>query len=467
MNRRWITLLVVLGALVIVRAAVWLHRPHRQIWPAMSKVAPSVAPPPAPEAAPAAAPTAARAVERAPRPVRAAFDRLLAALRSGDKARIHDALEGVRREMAPAPVPDEENAALLYKKAFAVHAGETDDTDVDILGRLSEGKAITPAERAKLQGYLDRNREALALLHEAAGRPRCNFGLEYGHGAAMEMPHITPLILSARLLEVEAALASQDRRSEIAQVSLRLSEAVAEEPVMLSQLVRTVLHGISAGVGEQEFAGDVPPERLRSLLGLSPEQVREGYERVLLFELYSGVKFVTDGGSLKDIGIEGLSLRRPDDPLTAHDLEYFAQSMSEYAGLAGRPYYEVRGELDRLRAERVDGAPWYAELTRAMLPTIGKALERQATTEASLGTTQLAAALRTWRDEHGAYPPTLEAVREVLPRMPLDPFTGKPYLYRREGEGFVVYTAGPSGIDGGGTPSVPGAEQSVIFRSPR
>src|SRR6185295_9995656 len=176
---------------------------------------------------------------------------------------IREALEVVRREMAPVPVPDDENAALLYKKAFAVHAGETDETDVDILGRLSEGKAITPAERAKLQAYLDRNREALALLHEAAGRPRCNFGLEYAQGAAMEVPHISPLILSARLLEVEAALAGQDRKSEIARASLRLSEAVAEEPVMVSQLVRSVLHAISAGVGEQEFAGDVSPERLR------------------------------------------------------------------------------------------------------------------------------------------------------------------------------------------------------------
>ena len=466
MTRRWITLLVVLGALLLVRAAVWLHRPVRQTWPAPTKVAASIPVPPAPDAVPSPSTTAARPAERAPRPVRAAFDRLLAALRSGDKARIREALEGVRREMAPAPVPDEENAALLYKKAFAVHAGETDETDVDILGRLSEGKAITPAERAKLQGYLDRNREALALLHEAAGRPRCNFGLEYAEGHAMEVPHISPLLLSARLLEVEAALAGPDARSEIARASLRLSEAVAEEPVMISQLVRTVLHGISSGVEEQEFAGVVSPERLRSLLGLSPDRAREGYERVLLFELYSGVKFVTDGGNLKDVGIDGLSLRRADDPLTTHDLEYFAKTMSDYAALAGRPYYEVREELERLRAERVDGSPWYAELTRAMLPSISKALERQATTEASLGTMQLAAALRTWRDAHGAYPPTLEAVREVLPQIPLDPFTGKPYLYRREGEGFVVYTAGPSGIDGGGT-FVPGVEQSVIFRSPR
>lgn len=467
MNRRWISLLIVLGALVIVGAAVRLHPRQRVAWPGSPK-----AEPPAP-ATPSEAvssttlpPAGGPRPERAPRPVRATFDRLLAAVRSGDKSRIREALEDVRRELVPAPVADPENAAVLYKKAFAAHVGQTDEADVDILGRLGEGQAITPDERAKLQGYLDLNREALALLHEAAARPKCNFGLEYAQGHAMEVPHITPLLLSARLLEVEAALAPQERRSDIAQASLRLSEAVAEEPVMISQLIRSVLHGISAGVQEQEFAGDVAPERLRSLLNLSPEGVREGYERVLLFELYSGVKFVTEGGSLQDIGVGGLSVRRPDDPLTGHDLEHFARTMSEVAALAGRPYYEVCGELERLRAERIDGAPWYAELTRAMLPSVATALERQAQTEASLGTTQLAAALRTWRDAHGSYPPTLDMVRDVLPQMPLDPFTGKPYLYRREGEGFVVYTATRSGIDTGGT-FVPGAQPSVIFRSPR
>ena len=466
MNRRWLTLLVVLGALVLVRVAVWVHRPSRPLWPAALKPAPAAPATPEPATVPAPPPSASKRAAPARRPARAAFERLLAALRSGDKARIPEALEGVRAELVPEPVPDEENAALLYKKAFAIHVGETDDKDVDILCRLSEGGAVTPEERAKLQAYLDQNREALALLHEAVKRPRCNFGLDYAQGHAMELPHVSPLILSARLLEVEAALAGKERGSDIARASLRLSEAVADEPVLISQLLRTVLHGISADIGQQEFAGDLAAERLQSLMGLSPDRVREGYEKVLLFELYAGVKYVTEGGNLKDVGIDGLSVRRPDDPLTTHDLEYYAQTLSEYAALAGRPYYEVREDLERLRLHRVDASPWYAELTRALLPAAGRALERQAMTEAYLGTTQLAAALRTYRDAHGDYPPTLDAVREILPQMPLDPFTGKAYFYRREGAGFVVYTADPSGVDTGGS-TAPGAPPSIVFRSPR
>lgn len=466
MSGRWITSLIILGGLILVSAAVWFRQSSRPAWPVATKTSHPIDPRPAPAAAPDFVDAVDHVVRPEPSRARTAFDRLLAALRSGDKAKIREVLEAVRLELVPPPVPDEENAAVLYKKAFEKHVGETDDTDVDILGRLSEGKEITPAERAKLQSYLDKNRETLALLHEAAQRPRCNFGLDYSQGSATELPHISPLILAVRLLNVEAMIEGKGRAAEIARASTRLSDAVAEEPVLVSQLVRGILHGISSEALQKEFEGDIPRGRLQSLLGLPPDRVREGYEKVLLFELYSGVKFVLDGGDPKTLGVEGRSIRRPDDPLTAHDLEHFAQTLADFTALAGRPYYEVRDDLERLRLAKVDSAPWYAELTKLMLPNFDKAQQRQAVTEAYLGTAQVAAALRSYRDARGSYPPSLDEVREVLPRMPLDPFTGKPYLYRREGAGFVVYSAGVNRVDSGGVGGATG-EEAIIFRSPR
>jgi len=34
--------------------------------------------------------------------------------------------------------------------------------------------------------------------------------------------------------------------------------------------------------------------------------------------------------------------------------------------------------------------------------------------------------------------------------VPIDPFTGKPLVYRREGEGFIVYSLGTNQKDDGG-----------------
>jgi len=47
-----------------------------------------------------------------------------------------------------------------------------------------------------------------------------------------------------------------------------------------------------------------------------------------------------------------------------------------------------------------------------------------------------------WKVKHGAFPNSL---KEVISRVPLDPFDGKPLRYRKEGAGFVVYSVGETG----------------------
>ena len=57
------------------------------------------------------------------------------------------------------------------------------------------------------------------------------------------------------------------------------------------------------------------------------------------------------------------------------------------------------------------------------------------------------AALRIWQLEHdGHYPETLEAlVPGLLPRLPLDPYSGQPFRYRRSG-GQMLLPLGLSGL---------------------
>ena len=63
---------------------------------------------------------------------------------------------------------------------------------------------------------------------------------------------------------------------------------------------------------------------------------------------------------------------------------------------------------------------------------------------------QVATQLRAWKVQHGSYPDALDALTTTAPP-PLDPFSGEAYQYRREGEGFVLYSVGPDRKDDGGT----------------
>jgi hypothetical protein len=52
---------------------------------------------------------------------------------------------------------------------------------------------------------------------------------------------------------------------------------------------------------------------------------------------------------------------------------------------------------------------------------------------------------------HQTYPESLEhLVGEVITKVPTDPFTGNAFHYRREENGFVVYSVGKDGVDDGG-----------------
>jgi hypothetical protein len=69
-----------------------------------------------------------------------------------------------------------------------------------------------------------------------------------------------------------------------------------------------------------------------------------------------------------------------------------------------------------------------------------------------------------WRAKHGAWPRNL---RECMARVPADPFDGKPLRYRREGDGFVIYSVGETGRFDGGTPGVKPKPVESLFRWPK
>jgi len=67
--------------------------------------------------------------------------------------------------------------------------------------------------------------------------------------------------------------------------------------------------------------------------------------------------------------------------------------------------------------------------------------------------------LEGYRKTHGQYPASLSELGND-PYL-TDPFSGKPFLYRREGNSFVLYSVGPNGKDDGNAPEPPGRNFSI------
>jgi hypothetical protein len=415
-----------------------------------------------PGGAPAAAPAPRKASPRLS--PRTAFERVIDALRAKDRSRAKEALEDMRLAFRPDPVPDAENAALLYKDAFArIAALPANDAAAALIEKAEMGEELSAEERGRLREVLEGRREILDLLRRAADLPRSNFGVKYDEGFHAELPHISPMIVASKLLRIETEVVGDPGA---ARAAMRLAEAVADEPTLVSQLVRSVCQGIAMEAVERSFDAEIPGDLLRGLFGApSADRMREGMEKVLLTELYSVTKLLIDGdpAAFAALGVEPGTVPSLDDPRAADDLAFYGETLREMGSLMSRPYWESRDRLAELRRDRIDHAPAWAGMTRLALPAFERVAVRQADAEARIGTSRVAAALRQYRVTHGGYPQSLESIRDLLPEPPIDPFTGRPYLYRREGAGFVVWSVGEDLLDNGGA----SVETDVRFRASR
>ncbi|MEX0702795.1 MAG: hypothetical protein WD069_11935 [Planctomycetales bacterium] len=87
-----------------------------------------------------------------------------------------------------------------------------------------------------------------------------------------------------------------------------------------------------------------------------------------------------------------------------------------------------------------------------MLPATAAAAHREFAVQATFDMTRIAIEIAAYRHEHGRLPGSLEdLVPGRLKELPRDPHSDKPYRYRRDGEGIVLYSVGRNGEDEQGT----------------
>ncbi len=87
-----------------------------------------------------------------------------------------------------------------------------------------------------------------------------------------------------------------------------------------------------------------------------------------------------------------------------------------------------------------------------MLPASQAVFNAEDRNRAQLEMTIVTAALAVYRIEHGEYPEQLdELVPSVLPKLPIDLYSNKPFLYERRGNGYLLYSVFENGADDGGT----------------
>ena len=176
---------------------------------------------------------------------------------------------------------------------------------------------------------------------------------------------------------------------------------------------------------------------------------RQGWEILVASEPSGGSpprpKSVLEAGGRALIG---LYLSPPGKVLRLNDEVAYCDQLERALKLMDKPFPEGPAACGK----NDENVPWYHLMSRWIVVG-GRSAMACYRAIGYRNAMQVALALKAYRAKRGQYPGSLAAL-SAYPgwKLPLDPFSGKPFVYHRKGAGFVLYSWSEDLDDDGGRP---------------
>ncbi|GEM_PF-1210923 len=403
-------------------------------------------------------------------------------------------VEAQRARESPVLPDDAEETIAGYERLFA-HIQESHvqgaqnalgRTGIDIADILRKPSyQWTDADKSKLAEFLSENQDLIREIHRMAQQGGPVYPLDFSKGFDIELPHLGQLRQAARLLQADAVVkAGEGDYSEAVEdviAGMKLGDAVAQEPILISQLVRIAVYGIMNDAVQQSGRGEeLPPELVSELLAHAAQADNRAAfaecftgEQVMGLQAFEGIRSgeigldgllgmgigaaapFSDTTTLGQIAGEAFALLYASPlgaPWVNMDESAYADIMTRVGRAGELPYYEANPLLMQVEHD-VESLPRLRIVSRNLLPALSRACMSQARHEANLDLMQMGLLLEQYEVQHGAYPQSLDAIAPGLgSELPVDPFTGESYHYRPSSDSFSLYSVGMNLSDDGGTP---------------
>jgi len=401
-------------------------------------------------------------------------------------------------ECAPEPVPDAQNAAVLYQQVFQIDFDAPDpwggsdllpDIDSDLIKAFREEPTAEIERQVQTLLTDPETTKVLGILREAAERPYSVFPIHWEKGdesitiAPMARFRNACFLISLRAL-ASARAGRIGEALDWCRVGLRMSEHVAAEHTLIAELVSIAMNSIIIGKAEGFLdTGAVSPQDARRMEDcLRQIDLRAHFTNAMITERALGLAgfrvfhdnptfcYNTFCPQYPDIpeefsemfpGCRDLRSKaaartycsRLAWPLQKLDQLHYLTMMREQIELSRQPYYLTKSNYDA-REQTLEDMPGYqVPATRILTPVYGRAAAKRDYSIAQIALFRVVLALKAYKYERRAYPESLAQLQHTLSwQLPQDPFSGNSFVYRREGKGFKLYSLWSDLDDDGGEP---------------
>ncbi len=340
-------------------------------------------------------------------------------------------------DFARETISDEQNAASVYREILPeIDAyGDKWKQVQGVSCSYNDPDEWAVEQREYISYTLAKHDDLLDFAHEASLKPYCNFYPGYTTAQPDDSLLLKFASLS-HLLSLKSALDKDDGRVEEAAGRIADGFAVAEA-------VGTV--GSSLSFMISIACDEIMLNRLESLL-VDMEMSQQGYQR-----LYEALRKHRETSADLVTGLQGercdsiTYFKRPSR--SPYLLE---QYMKQWPFAVFVKSWHLRDLRVKNDAVEIAKKPYWEIADRNTGPYRGF-LIKKAERDARLMSAELAVAVYIYKCRNGEYPETLDAlVPSIVKELPSDPFTGKDFIYQREGKQFVVYSHGKNARDDGG-----------------
>lgn len=388
-------------------------------------------------------------------------------------------------EVIPASPEAQRNAADIYLTVFNVDLNA--DFDEANGGQL---RGLTPDDQRLLADFLKsaergrstaemrallRREEVVATLdtlRRASLLPEAVFPIQWEHGFAAGFPHLNRFRDAARLVCCRALISVEDGRPSEAldwcATCIRMAGHAGDCPTLIGQMVANAMRGMALRVVEGTVSGQYTDASGRRMLrdALADAAIMERYDRAMRLEVALGratfeqirehPEQLRDGPTLGPNGTQFAADVYSGwlwDPVYAYD-------MATYMAVAARQYEASKlpwrqGQPVFAEVERTVSGLVFARLTKMLAPVYSKAARARDQSLARVALCRVALELKAYKARNGHYPDTLAELQQHLAwDVPEDVFSGDAPAYRLSGDGFVLYSVGPDGVDNGGIAGV-------------
>jgi len=365
-----------------------------------------------------------------------------------------------------------ENAADIIIEAFSYYR-EWDKTELESLPIVSRGELPARTEplaeetKGLVAQYLADNQQALELLHEAAAIKHSRYPVDLSLGLGTQIYYLSDIKRGAKLLNLDAVLHAENNKSRLAARSVTsifgIAHSLAEEPVIISQLVCTACQGLAVSslervVNRAEFTDE---QLVKLAQTVSNAEDLSAMSWAFAAERCTGISIFKNPASLSSEIVGEKMLPAPILELykalglADMDAVIYLDLMNDYIETTQLPLHQRQRAAAIIEA-KLEATSKVHILLHEFMPAFSRIITLEIRAIARLRIARVALAIQRYRLATGNLPDTLaDLVPIYLDAVPEDPFDGRTLRFEKLETGFVVYSVGEDRMDDGGKERLP------------